>query len=69
MPRRATGCSSVLDSSIDLPEAADVTGRAALRVTLSLITSSRLIAVRDEENNRDINLNEADTLLAPGLPS
>ena len=65
----AAGCSEILDSSINVPEEAEVTVTGSSPVPLRLVMSSRFLGIWNaEEGKYDVMLNAADTVTVTSLP-
>jgi hypothetical protein len=65
----SAACDSVLDSTIDPPDHAEVTVDGSSPVPLRLILSSRFIGIRNPDTGRwDITLHDADTVEVTELP-
>ena len=66
----AAGCSEILDSSVNVPEEAEVTVTGSSPVPLRLVMSSRFLGTWNPEAGKyDISLNQADTVIVSSLPT
>lgn len=65
----AAGCSEILDSSINVPDEAEVTVTGTSPVPLRMVLSSRFIGIWNVEQGKyDVILNAADTVAVTSLP-